>query len=34
VVRVLEGGWRPEFMTLIEFPSMSKLVEFYEYAEY
>jgi len=33
-VRVLEGQWQPEFMTLIEFPSMSKLVEFYESAEY
>lgn len=33
-VRVLEGPWRPEFITLIEFPSMSKLVEFYESAEY
>jgi uncharacterized protein (DUF1330 family) len=32
--RVLEGSWKPEFITLIEFPSMTKLVEFYESEEY
>lgn len=32
--RVLEGRWKPEFITLIEFPSMSKLLEFYESEEY
>jgi uncharacterized protein (DUF1330 family) len=33
-VRVLEGQWKPEFMTLIEFPSMDKLLEFYHSAQY
>jgi uncharacterized protein (DUF1330 family) len=33
-VRVLEGQWRPEYMTLIEFDSMYSLLEFYESAEY
>jgi uncharacterized protein (DUF1330 family) len=28
--RVLEGDWNPDFMTLIEFPSVDKLLEFYE----
>jgi uncharacterized protein (DUF1330 family) len=32
--RVLEGQWDPEFITLIKFPSMNKLVEFYESEEY
>jgi uncharacterized protein (DUF1330 family) len=32
--RVLEGDWNPDFITLIEFPSMSKLLEFYESEEY
>jgi uncharacterized protein (DUF1330 family) len=32
--RVLEGDWNPEYITLIEFPSMSKLLEFYESEEY
>jgi uncharacterized protein (DUF1330 family) len=32
--RVLEGDWSPDFITLIEFPSMSKLLEFYESEEY
>lgn len=32
--RVLEGTWTPEYVTLIEFPSMTKLLEFYESDEY
>jgi uncharacterized protein (DUF1330 family) len=32
--RVLEGGWDPDYVTLIEFPSMSRLLEFYESEEY
>jgi uncharacterized protein (DUF1330 family) len=32
--RVLEGDWSPDFITLIEFPSMIKLLEFYESEEY
>lgn len=32
--RVLEGDWKPDYITLIEFPSMSKLLEFYESDEY
>jgi uncharacterized protein (DUF1330 family) len=34
VVRVLESDWKPEYATLIEFPSMDKLLEFYHSAEY
>jgi uncharacterized protein (DUF1330 family) len=33
-IRVLEGNWHPDYITLIEFPSMSKLLEFYESDEY
>jgi uncharacterized protein (DUF1330 family) len=33
-VRVLEGDWKPEYATVIEFPSMDKLLEFYHSAEY
>lgn len=33
-VSVLEGGWKPEYVTLIEFPSMAKLLEFYNSDEY
>ncbi|SEH61585.1 Uncharacterized conserved protein, DUF1330 family [Mycolicibacterium rutilum] len=32
--RVLEGDWKPEFITMIEFPSMTRLLEFYESEEY
>ena len=32
--RVLEGDWKPEYATLIEFPSMDRLMEFYHSAEY
>ena len=32
--RVLEGDWNPDFITLIEFPSMDKLLEFYDSEEY
>jgi uncharacterized protein (DUF1330 family) len=32
--RVLEGDWNPDYITLIEFPSMSKLFEFYDSDEY
>ena len=31
---VLEGDWNPDFITLIEFPSMDKLLEFYESEAY
>jgi uncharacterized protein (DUF1330 family) len=33
-VRVLEGPWRPEFITMIEFPSIDKLRQFYDSEEY
>ncbi|MCV7289438.1 MULTISPECIES: DUF1330 domain-containing protein [Mycolicibacterium] len=33
-IRVLEGPWDRDYMTLIEFPSMSRLMEFYESEEY
>ena len=33
-VRVLEGPWAPEFITLIEFPSMDELRQFYDSEEY
>lgn len=33
-VHVLEGPWAPEFITLIEFPSMDILRRFYDSAEY
>ncbi|MHC9293665.1 DUF1330 domain-containing protein [Mycobacterium sp. LTG2003] len=33
-VRVLEGPWDRDHLTLIEFPSMSRLMEFYESEEY
>lgn len=32
--RVLEGRWDPEFITLIEFPSMDALLAFYESDDY
>jgi len=32
--RALEGSWEPRFMVLIEFPSMDRLLEFYESPEY
>jgi uncharacterized protein (DUF1330 family) len=32
--RVLEGTWAPEFVTLIQFPTMTRLLEFYESDEY
>ena len=32
--RVLEGTWTPEFVTLIEFPSMDRLLAFYESDQY
>ena len=32
--RVLEGDWNAEFITLIEFPSMDELLEFYESEAY
>jgi uncharacterized protein (DUF1330 family) len=31
---VLEGPWRPEFITMIEFPSIDKLQQFYDSEEY
>ena len=33
-VKVIEGTWNPEFCTLIEFESMSRLQEFYQSEEY
>jgi uncharacterized protein (DUF1330 family) len=33
-VHVLEGPWAPEFITLIEFPSMDILRQFYDSEEY
>ena len=33
-VQVFEGPWRPEFITLIEFPSIDKLRAFYDSEEY
>lgn len=33
-VRALEGPWAPEFITLIEFPSMDELRQFYDSEEY
>jgi uncharacterized protein (DUF1330 family) len=33
-VQVLEGPLAPEFITLIEFPSMDMLRQFYDSAEY
>jgi uncharacterized protein (DUF1330 family) len=33
-VCVLEGPWAPEFITLIEFPSMNMLREFYDSDQY
>lgn len=32
--RVLEGPWTSDYLTLIEFESMSRLLEFYESDEY
>ena len=32
--RTLEGDWHPSSMVLIKFPSMDRLLEFYESAEY
>ncbi|MGV0743259.1 DUF1330 domain-containing protein [Mycolicibacterium sp. XJ870] len=33
-VQTLEGQWDPEFFTLIEFPTMTRLLQFYESEEY
>jgi uncharacterized protein (DUF1330 family) len=32
--RTLEGNWDPRVMVLIEFPSIDRLLEFYESPEY
>lgn len=32
--RTLEGDWHPGVMILIKFPSMDRLLEFYDSAEY
>jgi uncharacterized protein (DUF1330 family) len=31
---ILEGDWKPDFVVLIEFPSMTRLREFYDSAAY
>lgn len=33
-IDVLEGPWNRDYLTLIEFPSMGRLKEFYESEEY
>ena len=32
--RLLDGDWQPDYIVLVEFPSMSRLLEFYESEEY
>jgi uncharacterized protein (DUF1330 family) len=32
--RIVEGGWRPEFLVLIEFPSAKRAAEWYESDDY
>ena len=32
--QVLEGGWDPDYIVLVEFPSKDRLLEFYESDEY
>jgi uncharacterized protein (DUF1330 family) len=32
--RILEGAWECDYVTVIEFPSMTRLLEFYESERY
>ncbi len=33
-VRPLKGSWSPDFMVILEFPSMERMLEWYESEEY